>query len=174
MMVVWVLFCFSISGMFAGYFGRWNWIVDLFSHFRVQQSFLLILTALVFLWRKSYFGIIASFVAIIFCLVTFFPYSRFIPRTKYHEQTLSVMLSNVYTSNRQHERLIDLVKKVDPDILVFEEVNERWSEVLTGELSHRYPFMRAIPREDNFGIALFSKIDFKTLDVRYLGEANVP
>lgn len=174
MVIAWILFCFSISGIFAGYFGQWNWVIDLFSHFRVQQSFLLILTALFFFWRKSYVGIIASFVVIMVCLAAFLPYSRFIPRTKHNEQTLSVMLSNVYTSNRQHRRLIDLVKKVDPDILVFEEVNERWSEVLTAELGHRYPFVRVIPREDNFGIALFSKIDFKTLEVRYLGEAHVP
>jgi hypothetical protein len=53
------------------------------------------------------------------------------------------------------------------------EVNAEWIEALE-ELRPVYPHQQVEPREDNFGIALYSKRAFTTCGIVYLGRAVVP
>ena len=86
---------------------------------------------------------------------------------------LTVMHSNVHTSNNQYQKLIDLVHAESPDLLVTQEVNKRWITELQ-KLSTRYPYQYTVPRQDNFGIALFSKHPFENVAENYWGGAQVP
>ncbi|MEM1262173.1 MAG: endonuclease/exonuclease/phosphatase family protein [Pseudomonadota bacterium] len=69
---------------------------------------------------------------------------------------LRVLNANVLTANRQTTALLDLVRDSDPDIVVLQEVDSYWLDA-TAELNSRFPFRLAITRDDNFGIAAFSR-----------------
>ncbi len=58
-------------------------------------------------------------------------------------------------------------------MIVLEEINETWVRQLT-RLRADYPFGRWHPREDNFGIALLSRISLDRVEIRQIGQAGVP
>ena len=84
-----------------------------------------------------------------------------------------VMVLNVNTENTQHERVIAEIRRVKPDVLLLMEVDTRWLHALR-ELTNSLPHTVLAPREDNFGIALFSQHALAGPGVMELGEAGVP
>ena len=68
---------------------------------------------------------------------------------------------NVHTANDQFDLVKQLIRDHDPDVVLLMEVNAEWIEALE-ELHSVYPYQQVEPREDNFGIALYSKRAFTT------------
>ena len=83
------------------------------------------------------------------------------------------MLLNVNTANQRSDLVKNLLREKNPDLVVLEEVDQRWLAELN-ELAGIYPHAVTAPREDNFGIALFSKRPLLNAEVIYLGQAEVP
>jgi len=71
------------------------------------------------------------------------------------------------------DRVLDCIRRHDPDLVVLEEVDARWMADLES-LHLTYPHILAEPRGDNFGIALFSKLPFQQSEIVWPGEARVP
>lgn len=88
-------------------------------------------------------------------------------------KTLTLLHSNVLSSNLQHEKLIELIEKEQPDIIVTQEVNEQWTTSLS-KLHMAYPYQLIHPREDNFGIALYSKTPLLNAQIIRIGMAKLP
>jgi endonuclease/exonuclease/phosphatase (EEP) superfamily protein YafD len=86
---------------------------------------------------------------------------------------LKVLSVNVHTANTQHDRVEAYVKRVAPDVVVLIEVDSRWLAQLTN-LARSHPHRIEAPREDNFGMALFSRLPLESGRVVHLGEAGVP
>ena len=84
-----------------------------------------------------------------------------------------ILLSNVNSANSEHQRLIDLIQQESPDILVLLEINDAWLNSLQ-TIKTTYPFEKAIARNDNFGIAVFSKLYLDKAEVRYWGNRGLP
>ena len=83
------------------------------------------------------------------------------------------MLINVNTMSGDPVRVARAVNEMSPQILVLEEINARWLIDLEGAL-RAYPHSRVSPREDNFGIGLFSKFLLSNARVVDIGEARLP
>ena len=88
-------------------------------------------------------------------------------------QTLRAILMNVNTQLGDPERVSKFIKEANPDILVLEEINEKWVNDLQW-LVEFYPYSCTEARADNFGICLLSKLPFEKSEVVYIGEAAVP
>lgn len=73
---------------------------------------------------------------------------------------LRLLVANVLTSNREHEALLRLVDREQPDLLLLQEIDRRWVRSLK-VLRARYPHGRLIPRHDNFGIGLLSRLSLR-------------
>ncbi len=86
---------------------------------------------------------------------------------------LRLMLANVLGSNHRYQQFLDLIEDSNPDVLVLQEVNASWMSALQG-LRDSYPYMISGPREDNFGIAVFSRLPLAEAAVHTLGEAGLP
>lgn len=80
---------------------------------------------------------------------------------------------NVHTANERFDLVRELVVAQSPDVVLLMEVNQRWLDSLTA-LKGSYPHQLAEPSEDNFGIALFSRIPMTNAAVLFLGLAGVP
>ena len=71
---------------------------------------------------------------------------------------LKVAHFNVYVYNEHHEEIVRQALATDADLLSFQEVvNAAWSQSLSRGLGKVYPYYHIVPRENPFGMAVFSR-----------------
>lgn len=148
--------CFST--IFPSLFSDF-WFIDLFAHFRVQYIVVLFVLLVVSLFTKSRLFSILLILALvawnsIYILPLYFSKATISENTK---EELSILSINLLSSNTNSAEVLELIKEKDPDILVLMELTPHWQNQLNG-VFQSYPFHKVEPRNDNFGIALFSKI----------------
>jgi endonuclease/exonuclease/phosphatase (EEP) superfamily protein YafD len=154
--------------------GRFWWLLDLFSHFRVQYFLGLSAVTIVLLFRRRYkapafFGMLA-----IANLCTIAPlYFGAGPQPSEVSRSYRSLLMNVNTESGLPSKVAQTIKQLDPDFLALEEVNDQWLSTLSVTLA-AYPYSKTMPREDNFGIAIYSKYPLVRSEIRQVGEAEIP
>jgi endonuclease/exonuclease/phosphatase (EEP) superfamily protein YafD len=89
------------------------------------------------------------------------------------ENAVSILLANVLITNREYGKVLDVVSKANPDIIIAMEVNQRWLNELES-LKEDYPFDLEQPNEEAYGMALYSKFPLKNTQIKYLKHKNVP
>lgn len=154
-------------------FNQLHRYLELLSNFRLQYFFASIICLLSLLLLRSYKS--AALLTLIVMLNTAHILPWYFSPTAADNQQIQIKLmhSNVYTPNDNYQKLIDLVLKENPDLLILQEVNPLWLDNLqTLEIS--YPYQFTVPRQDNFGIAVFSKYEFDQVEETYLGPVHVP
>jgi endonuclease/exonuclease/phosphatase (EEP) superfamily protein YafD len=157
-----------------GFFGSFWWFFDLFSHLRVQYFFGLSAVALLLLFPRrgkafAFFGLLAI---ANFCTIAPLYFGKE-PRPPEVSRSYRSLLMNVNTESGSPDKVAQAIKRIDPDIMVLEEINNQWLSVLSVPL-RAYPYSQTMPREDNFGIALYSKHPFIRSEIRQVGEADIP
>ncbi len=158
-----------------GFFGARAWYLDLFSHFRVQYflalaAAALVLAALRWLKTATAFGLLALVNLAVLAPLYF---GRTPMPAGTHPPPLRVMLLNVNTHNGNPPRVSAAILQAQPDIAVIQEVSAHWVAAMDDVIS-RYPHRHIEPREDNFGIALFSRFPFRHCRTVEIGPAGVP
>lgn len=157
----------------VGFLGRPWWIFELASHFRAQYFLFLVGSAFLFLLgRKRRTAIIVSVFALV-NLLLIVPFYFGSSWTHAGRRTFRAVLVNVHTSNQEHERLQNFIRFVEPDFMVLLEVDRQWLDQLQ-PLQAEYPFSRGHPRDDNFGIALLSRIPLLKTEILHIGKLGVP
>jgi endonuclease/exonuclease/phosphatase (EEP) superfamily protein YafD len=165
------LVCIFTATAFLGGIG---WPCEITSHFRNQYAACLVVLAATFCLRRKFkaVGIFVGFAAANLIVV-----AHCLSGAKSSLETaghnLRVMLINVRTENERYDLVIACINKYRPDLLVVEEVDERWLNELA-RLREDYPHAKHQAREDNFGIALFSRLPMNGAEIVYLGDAEVP
>jgi endonuclease/exonuclease/phosphatase (EEP) superfamily protein YafD len=162
------------SATVLGFCGRFGWFFDLFSHFRVQYFLALALaTALLLLLRQRKGAVCCGVFAIINLVVILPLYLGDAVEAGEHESMLRAMLINVETESGDPILVGRTIREMNPQLVVLEEINSRWLIDLE-EALRAYPYSCVRPREDNFGIGLFSKFPLSNATVVDIGEAKVP
>jgi endonuclease/exonuclease/phosphatase (EEP) superfamily protein YafD len=163
----------GVATILAFFGGAW-WRFDLLANFRLQYLFCLLIALVLFLVGKKW---VWAGVAGVFALVNF---ADILPaflgrggKAISSSKPLTILLANVLTSNKEYERVRQLVRSTDPDIFAVLEVSETWMNELS-LLKEKLPHVVSCPRDDNFGIALFSRIPFEESEIVQLGEAGLP
>ncbi len=153
--------------------GRAWWFLELWSHFCAQYLFCLAAATAVFAaWSRWRWVVGAgAFVAVNLALVV--PFYLGSPPGSGRAAQARVLLLNLHSSNRETERVLRLVEREKPDLLVLMEVTSRWACDLE-PLHAEYPFRWQRPRGDNFGLAVLSRREFLSCRPVELGEAGVP
>jgi endonuclease/exonuclease/phosphatase (EEP) superfamily protein YafD len=172
----WIIFLLSVFGPLAGLFGRWSWFFDFFSHFRIQQTLLLIIGITWLLLAGQLVKAALALLVLFYCLLSFLKYYRQ-PQSKVNasvkNSVMSVFLANVYAYNKRHEKVMDLIKKENPDMVVLLEVNESWEQSLK-EMMKDYGESKIMPHEGFYGMAVFSKIPLKLVQEEILDTSEIP
>lgn len=158
----------------VAYLGPLWWVFDIFSHFRVQYFLALTLCA-IFL---GFGGRRWSALAFLICALTNAPlllpyYAGVRPSLSSSPQAIRVLLLNVNTQSGRPLEVLRLVKEARPDLLVLQEVSDGWLRDLQ-EIRSLLPHVVAEPREDNFGLVLFSRFPVENGGVIVVGEAGLP
>ena len=84
---------------------------------------------------------------------------------------LRVFVANVNTHSGDPAALASIIKRANPDILLLTEISDRWVNELA--LGTTYPHKIEIPRNNNFGMALYSRVGISRLVQTELGP-NLP
>ncbi len=96
---------------------------------------------------------------------------------KYNPQSekrnISVLVSNVLTPNKKYNKLINLVQERKPDILLTLETDKTWEKELE-VLEKDYPYTVKIPQDNLYGMHLYSKLELKNIEVKYLVQKDIP
>lgn len=143
------------------------WFGDLLTPFRLQWfcgALLLLGCAIAIKGRKAI--ILATSLTLlnltpmVIRLLTF-PAAETVAASDIDSRKLRLVAVNALGSNRQHDRLFSIVTQDNPDIIVMTEAQPHWVEAGDSRLAV-YPYRFAHPRDDNFGLAIWSKRPFAT------------
>lgn len=168
-----ILALFSV----AGYLGKLNLYFELTSHFRLQY---LILAAcaipllLLLRVKKAWLAVCG------FCLVVnlaeilpwYLPQPNINSVSSTSTQPLRVLVANVLSSSQRYQEVISFIRAEKPDLAVLIEVNSTWTrelEAIEDILSHAIVH----PREDNFGIAIYSNLPLEDATAKEFGLKNI-
>ncbi|WP_028581972.1 endonuclease/exonuclease/phosphatase family protein [Desulfogranum japonicum] len=154
--------------------GQHHWILDLFSHFRLHYCIASLACALLLTFLKCYR--LAVLMLLITCLNGYHIAPWWFPVKQSHaspNHSLKLLHSNVLTSNRQYLKLLNLAQAESPDLIIAQEINQAWADRLS-TLHSQYPYRVIIPRNDNFGIGLYSRIAFSDVQKITWGLHSLP
>lgn len=173
----------SFVATILGFFSKYCFLTDICCHFRLQY-FLIGLTALIFYYilktkdRKTFAVILIvlclNFAEIIHCIIL--SPSQVISKTITADKTkMRIGLVNLLTSNKKYEKVKNELLQNNADILVVEEIDKKWSSELE-DVKKIYEYKYEHIREDNFGIAIYSKIpviNFNNIVAGFYDEISV-
>ena len=161
-------------GTVAGFLGNWAWWLDLGAHFRPHYAALFTAAAAIYALggRRRAALYLAGLAALNGALLLPFLPRHAADRDPAHRDA-RVMLINVNTQHGRPDLVRAAVERERPDLLALEEVDGRWVKALA-PLATNFPYRRTEAREDNFGIALWSRLPWKSVETVALGTAEVP
>lgn len=151
---------FSIAAFF-GPLHRW---LELLTHFRLQYLVASAILALLFavVRRRGWFVLMLAVT-----LVDLWPVAPWYmpgrPAAAAAVAQLKLLSANVWSGNRDTDRLLQLVRAEAPDIVFLQEVTDRWAPALDA-LADGYPYRYVVPRSDNFGVALLARQPFLSIE----------
>jgi endonuclease/exonuclease/phosphatase (EEP) superfamily protein YafD len=153
----------GLAAPWLGLLGKWHWLLDLCTHFRWQA---LVVCAVALGWavakrRRVVLGVALLSLALngwLFFKIAAAPSSGNV-RPDFMVRIVSL---NVLTSNPDHAAVLTFLQQADADILFLMEVDQRWAQALQ-PLLLTHPHHLIKPRQDNFGLALFSRLPLEEL-----------
>lgn len=86
---------------------------------------------------------------------------------------VSVLVSNVLTTNKKYEKLLNLVRRKEPDLLLTLETDKVWEEQLS-VLEKDYPYSVKIPQDNLYGMHLYSRLQLEDIQVKFLVTEEIP
>lgn len=161
-----------------------HWIFRVWEFGKIQLmiiQLIVILIGLIFIENKNYtfWGILlvqAAFIinhAIILVPYTILYKSRIAQNTKKDSCSISIISINVYQFNQEYEKLISLIKEVQPDILLTMESNQDWENALK-PIEKDYPNFKKVPLENTYGMHFYTKLQVQNIKVNYFIADDLP
>lgn len=90
-----------------------------------------------------------------------------------NRNSIRIMSVNVLTSNPHIEKLLNLVRQHEPDVLIAVETDLRWQAGLD-TLQADFPFSIKCPLDNLYGMHLYSRLPLHDAAIQYLIEEDVP
>ncbi len=139
-------------------FARAWWLFDLFTHGPVFYIIgLMPLTIALWAKRKNKAALPTVCLLVNFWLVLpiYFGGNKTDPSDA--QTTYRGIVVNVLSANDQYDHFLKVIQESDADFIAVLEMNNNWSNALQ-PLHEDYPHRILIPRDDNFGIAIYSRL----------------
>jgi endonuclease/exonuclease/phosphatase (EEP) superfamily protein YafD len=161
------------------------WWVRGFDFPRIQISFLmiivLILSFIFFDFSNSlhFIAIGLLLLSLFYQCYKIFPYTYLAKKKvlQYEDgdsdDNISILVSNVLTPNKNYHKLIEIVNRRQPDILLTLETDKTWEQELE-VIEKDYPYTVKVPQDNLYGMHLYSKLKLEEIEVRYLVKDDIP
>ena len=158
----------------VGFAGRLGWPIELASHFRLHYALILAVALIPALVSSA--PIPAEVVGglLLINLATILPLYRQ-PRIRpaVDSPTLRLLHINVLVSNRHHAAVEQLIREQQPDVVLLQEINQRWMDALRG-LQAAYPHGAAVVLSNEYGLALLSRLPLEQADAAQFIAGGLP
>lgn len=171
--------CFSIVS-FLPLFDSKHWFFRVFDFLKIQLIailFLLLLVAVFVLKIDStsetiiVLIIVASIISHLSIILPYLPLKK--NKARQLKNKIIAISVNVKQENKQYDRLIGMVKRIQPDILLTIETNKDWEDNLK-EIEGYYKTIIRVPKDNRYGLHLYSKLEVKKYNVHYLISEEYP
>tara|TARA_R110000796_G_scaffold69038_1_gene157709 strand:+ start:261 stop:1331 length:1071 start_codon:yes stop_codon:yes gene_type:complete len=90
------------------------------------------------------------------------------------DKTITLLIANVLTPNRQAQPLIDMIKQHQPDIVLTLESDQWWQDQLDPALAEQWPNSVKIPLDNLYGMHLYSHLELTDTSVEWLIQDDIP
>lgn len=162
------------------------WWIRMFDFPHIQLTTLTFLAILTFyikfdFWNKTDFLFL---ILLIVCFV--FQFSKIIAYTplfdkevmdttnKIPERSVKLLTANVLQKNENDSRLVEIIRELDADIMIFTEANHRWKDAIVKNLSSEYAYKLEMPLENTYGILMYSKFELIEPEIKFLVTDTIP
>ncbi len=164
---------------------RNDWWIRVFDFPRLQVSTLIILLLIAgfILYSFAHLWQIILCVLLLFSLIIqarkIFRYTPFARKQvlRYNgedeDHTISILVNNVLQTNRKSEKLVQLAKKYQPDLILTLETNKWWEKQLE-KLEEDWPNTLKKPLDNLYGMHLFSRFEFRKSKIKNLVKKDIP
>lgn len=161
-----VIVFLSLSGTWLGSLGRYGWLFDLMSHFRLQYLVVCALVVIYALVRRRTWLVLVSLISLLWNAQIIYAFHQTAEAVSSPgEKALRVITFNVHTDNKEQSAAISHVLASDADIVCLLEVDDSWHAALQ-PLRMKYPHRVEELSDVNFGIACYTRLPLKSLEVR--------
>lgn len=154
----------AMIGSLTGYLGRCHQLLDLTAHFKLQYCLVGVACLIFFSLRRRAGGqwhwLLLSLCCLGINLAELVPW--YLPASSIAREpttSLRLVLANVKVQNQQYDRAIALVRELQPDIAVFQEVNQAWLDHLD-TLRDILPNKVSDSEAARFGNVVYSALPF--------------
>jgi endonuclease/exonuclease/phosphatase (EEP) superfamily protein YafD len=87
---------------------------------------------------------------------------------------IALLTTNVLQTSRGAHRFLEIIGDVDADLILAVEVDEWWTERLKDGLRSRYAYNICYPLSNEYGLALFSRLELVEPEVRFILDDAIP
>ena len=130
--------------------------------------------------RRDYLFLSANVLALLCQAVKIYPFTR-LARNQVkasrscsaRERSFRLLIANVMLENTEPQRLLDVIRECDPDIVLAVETNAAWAKALS-PLRESYPHRVEQPQENYYGLMLFSRLPLIEPKVKFLVQYDIP
>ena len=157
----------------VAFLGRLWWIFDLFSHFRLQYAVLSLICALGFLLGGEPVGFFISFGFGLLNLALLYPLYRRKSTRPQSATTYRILSANILGSNADYAQIAQMLDQEKPDIALIVEYDHHHDQGLKQVIAE-FPYYFLIPRQDNYGLALLSRLPLASTEAVMLNDDQIP
>ncbi len=155
-----------------GFLAKFHFFFDLISHFRLYFLLVFMIFFLGSILSKLKQWIFIHLFFILAILFSCYPFYQGDQQKEYSEK-LKIVSANILSHNHEFDKLKQLIKKENPELILIQEINPLWEKALQ-EWATDYPHQMIKSRRDNFGMALYSKYPFSKNEFIYLTQEPIP
>lgn len=94
-------------------------------------------------------------------------------RGKTDGRSVSLLVSNVLTPNREVGKLLALIEQYQPDIVLTLESDDWWEKQLA-PLEKDWPYTVKVPLDNLYGMHLYSRLELRDVEVRHWVQEDIP
>ena len=158
----------------TGFLGAYAYLLNLTSHFRVQYAFVLLGCSLL-LWslKKRKSSLIALSLAILNMSEILPLYQKPEASTSSGGAQFSLFQLNVLTDNQQFDQVRDEINRLDPDVVVMEEVTPEWYRALA-PVRERYPYVVETLDRTSLGVMIMSRLPLEETELIDFNDGRLP
>lgn len=89
------------------------------------------------------------------------------------QRQISLIVSNVLTSNTQYHLLIEQIQLQQPDLVLTLETDQNWQNALA-VIEADYPYRVPVPLDNLYGMHLYSKLELRETEVKFILSDEIP
>ena len=89
------------------------------------------------------------------------------------DKVVSVLVSNILMDNDKYHRLLDIIQREKPNILLVIESDKKWENALK-PVEQDYPYLVKVPQDNLYGMHLYSNLPLKDMEVKRIVSKEIP